>query len=405
MNLPVPTVSVDPGPDWANNINSCLSILDQHNHASGSGVQITQAGINLTSLAASVDSLNFNTTNAYGLRSLRFAAQSAALALATDVGCVYESGVDLYYNDGSGNQIRLTQGGSIVGTAGSITGLPSGTASAAYSGSTFVFQSATSTSANVDAGSYIVRQNTASANGITLSSPNSLAANYTLTLPTALASGLSLLTSDGSGNLGYISSSGTLSLGTLNVGTLVATTSTTGTLVATGSITVGSSGPVLTSTADHRLASSAGLFFPGGITLAALEVGAGTKTLGVRTSDGAGGASAPYFPLVVSATPATNGLLIVRGIVDATGNSPGSGTSSGEGWTCSYNGGTFTYTITFTSAFLDLPSVTATSISTSSINATIVTIATTFFQIRNFTVVPSATANAFTFVAIGQRGV
>lgn len=200
MNLIIPTVSVDPGPDWALNINASLSIIDQHNHAPGSGVPVTQAGISLSASGAPFDSLSFASTNAYALRSVRFTAQSAALALVTDIGCLYEAGVDLYYNDGSGNQIRLTQGGSIVGTAGSISGLPSGTASASYSGGTFVWQSATNTAANMDAGSYILRNSTASSKGLTLQPPNAMAADYSLTLPSLPASTL-IMRLDSSGNM------------------------------------------------------------------------------------------------------------------------------------------------------------------------------------------------------------
>ena len=170
MSLPVPIVSVDPGPDWANNYNSCLSVLDQHNHSPGSGVLINQSGIGLSSTSGSLDSLSFNNTNAYNLRSVRFSPQGAPLSLVTDIGCIYEAGVDLYYNDGAGNQIRLTAGGSIVGTAGSISGLPSGTASASYAAGTFTWQSATLTAAAMDNGPVTIRQQVASANGVTLNS-------------------------------------------------------------------------------------------------------------------------------------------------------------------------------------------------------------------------------------------
>lgn len=200
MGMPVPIVSQAPGPDWGLDYNSCLSILDQHNHAMGSGVPISQSGISLSPGATTFDSLGFNNSNAFDLRSVRFSPQSAALGLATDVGCLYEAGVDLYYNDGSGNQIRLTQGGSIVGTAGSITGLPSGTASASFAAGTFVWQSATLTAANMDAGSYIFRNATASSKGLTLSPPNAMAVNYQLFLP-SIPAATSFLTLDTSGNI------------------------------------------------------------------------------------------------------------------------------------------------------------------------------------------------------------
>lgn len=41
MGMPVPVVGTDPGPDWANNINACLSIIDSHNHSTGQGAPVT----------------------------------------------------------------------------------------------------------------------------------------------------------------------------------------------------------------------------------------------------------------------------------------------------------------------------------------------------------------------------
>lgn len=231
MNLIVPTASECSGPAWAQDLNASLSIIDQHNHSPGSGVQVSQDGIALSASGAPYDSLAFNSTNAFGLRSVRFTPQLSALALATDLGCLYEAGVDLYYNDGSGNQIRLTQGGSIVGTAGSITGLPSGTASASYSGGTFVWQSATSTAANMDAGSYIFRNSTASSKGLTLQPPNAMAADYSITLPLVPAA-TSFVTLDSSGNLsGSVATAGGIT------GSNIASQTVTASNIASGTIT------------------------------------------------------------------------------------------------------------------------------------------------------------------------
>lgn len=41
MSMPVPVVGTDPGPDWANNIDACLSIIDSHDHSFGKGAPIT----------------------------------------------------------------------------------------------------------------------------------------------------------------------------------------------------------------------------------------------------------------------------------------------------------------------------------------------------------------------------
>lgn len=195
MNMPVPIPGVTPGPDWATDISASLSIVDSHDHSPGKGVQITPAGINISS------DLTCNSNNLTSIRSSKYTSQASPLSTGADLNETYVSGVDLYYNDGSGNQIRLTQGGSIVGTAGSISGLPSGTASASYATGTFVFQSATSTPANVDGGSFIFRNTLASSKGVTVSPANALGSNYSLTLP-LLPSVQSIMTLDAAGIIG-----------------------------------------------------------------------------------------------------------------------------------------------------------------------------------------------------------
>lgn len=216
MTLPVPSVGNESGPQYAFDINNCLTLIDGHDHTPGKGVQITPNGININT------DLSFNSFNALALRTTRFTPQSAPLSGTLEIGEIYVSGVDLYYNDVSGNQIRITQGGSVAGSTGTITGLPSGTASAAYNAGTFIFQSATDVAANIDAGSYILRNNTVSSKGLTLNPPNALANDYSIFLPllpsvkgivTLNSSGTmavepsvpaapSLITVDSSGNLG-----------------------------------------------------------------------------------------------------------------------------------------------------------------------------------------------------------
>lgn len=195
MNLPVPVVGVDSGPDWANNLNSCLTIIDSHNHSSGSGVQITPAGLNLSS------DLSFLSNNATAIRSVRFSAQVSPLALSTDLGCLYESGVDLYYNDGVGNQVRITQSGGVAGSPGSIANLTS-PASASYVSGTqsFVWQSAANTPANNDGASLILRNLSANSKGLTLSPPAAMGSDFDITLPTLPVS-QSFVTINSSGSM------------------------------------------------------------------------------------------------------------------------------------------------------------------------------------------------------------
>lgn len=198
MQLPVPVVGVDPGPDWATQINNCLALIDSHTHVTGQGVPVTPSGLDINA------DLSIAGNNLTLVRSTRFQNQTSTLSGVSDLNCAYSSGTggDLYYNDGSGNKIRLTQSGSIVGTTGSIGGLVS-PASATYipASQKFVWQSAANTAANLDCGSVIFRNITASSYGLTLAPPSSLALNYTITLPAIPAASGNFLTIDTSGNI------------------------------------------------------------------------------------------------------------------------------------------------------------------------------------------------------------
>lgn len=195
MLMPVPIVGVDPGPQYATDTNSCLTIIDQHDHTPGSGVQITPSGMSISS------DLTFGANNATNLRSVRFSPLTAAPAAAADIGCIYELNGDFYYNNSSGVGVQITNGGSIAGATGSISGLVA-PASAAYVaiGTTFVWKATSTTSANMDAGSFILRNLTASSKGLTLSPPAAMGADYGLTLPSLPAS-QKIMTLDASGTM------------------------------------------------------------------------------------------------------------------------------------------------------------------------------------------------------------
>lgn len=197
MNLTIPGVGTEPGPQYASDVNSSLTIIDQHDHSVGKGVQVTPSGLNINA------DLSIGINNLTDARTIRFFPLLSDPALPADLGVLYEVGVDLYYKDGAGNAIRITQGGSVAGSTGTITGLPSGTASASFVAGTFVFQAATLTGANIDGASYILRNNVASSKALTLSPPNAMAADYNLALP-SLPAQTNVMTLDVSGNMGSI---------------------------------------------------------------------------------------------------------------------------------------------------------------------------------------------------------
>jgi len=195
LMLPVPTVQS--GPEYAENINAAFTQVDQHDHSTGKGTPVTPAGMNINT------DLDFNNNDATELRSTRYQDQSSPISAPTDLNCLYVAGDELYYNDSTGTQVQLTQGGSVAGSSGNITGMVPPAAVVYSPGSqTFTFLSTSATAANLDAGSYKMREVAANALAVTLSSPAALASNYTWTWPAALATSANTFVQiDASGNL------------------------------------------------------------------------------------------------------------------------------------------------------------------------------------------------------------
>ena len=111
MGIVVPVVLTDTGPDWATRIyNALYSTIDAHNHASGNGMQVPTAGININA------DLSFNSYNETTLRSSRYVQQSSALAQGSDVACLYSVSGDAYWNDASGTAIQLTKNHALNAT-------------------------------------------------------------------------------------------------------------------------------------------------------------------------------------------------------------------------------------------------------------------------------------------------
>lgn len=329
MNLVIPVPGNDPGPDWANNLNISLTTIDLHDHSTGKGVQVTPSGLNINA------DLPFNNYNITLPKTVRFTAQVSALsAVSPNLNCLYVAGVDLYYNDGNGNQIRITQTGSVTGSSGTITGLPSGTASAAYSAGTFTFQSATLTSANIDAGSYVLRNNTASSFGLTLQPPT-LASNYSLTLP-SLPAQTNVMSLTSAGVIGSITydqvGQGMTSVGANAIGV---------SMNATGANAVMASVTVVPATQANLV----------GAAMSSSSSANNVASLTNNPNFGGNAAQENGKNLVVSSANATNSLAVIRGAVSNSGT-----ILEGEGFTVTNGGpGSTVYTINFNNSFSDTP--------------------------------------------------
>lgn len=195
MSLPVPIVGQEAGPDWALDLNACLTGLDSHDHSSGKGVKVTPNGLDIT-----ID-LPLQSHNLVSVRSVRLDSQGAVLSLPEDIGCLSNVNGDLYYNDGNGNNIRITQSGGVAAGTGQIANLnpPASVAFVALS-ATFVFEATTNTAAHLDIGNVLLRNTVGSKKALTLSAPTGLSADYNIVLPPKVGSGTKFVRQDSSGN-------------------------------------------------------------------------------------------------------------------------------------------------------------------------------------------------------------
>lgn len=186
LTLPVPTTTL--GPQWAQQLNSALEVVDLHDHTSTKGVRVPSAGLNINATLSFQDNAQANVLETRYTNNAATSTNNNSLRVVTG---------NLYYRDGNGNNIQLTAGGTINAAAlGAIGGdYNISTALAAYFNATqsFVFTRATNQAAAFDHGPLTIRDTATSALGITLRSPVGLASSFNLTLPTALPADSSLL--------------------------------------------------------------------------------------------------------------------------------------------------------------------------------------------------------------------
>lgn len=323
MNLPVPVVGTDPGPDWATNLNACLTQIDAHNHTSGQGATIPPGGLNINT------DLTFQNNNATNLRSSRYFVQSSPLSTSSssDLGAVYVSGVDLYYNDVSGNQVRITSGGGVAGSPGSITNLNSPASAAYVSGNqTFVWQSAANTPANMDAGSLIIRNITAGSKGLTLNPPNAMPTNYSFTLPTdpSLLAGTAFMTVT---TAGVLAGSIQTALG-ITSGNLAADAVTTVKILDANVTAAKIATGVLQTETIVNFGSNGSLVIPADVTnIQVTGIGGGGGGAGGESSGtggGGGGAGSSPWTTMITVTPSETLTVIVgSGGLGGTTSNPG----------------------------------------------------------------------------------
>lgn len=278
MNLLGISIGTDSGLTIEQNYNANVSVIDGHNHTSGSGVQIPPAGLNINA------ALTFNNQSATNLQSVVFTPQTSLSTLDA----LYVIGGDLYYNDGSSNVIQMTAGGSVNATS---SGIASGSATASFVSSVLVVNAAANTPANIQVGSVLLGNNSAGSHYLTLSPPSAMAADFSLTLP-SIPAAQQFLSIDTSGNIaGYANVSGGIQ--TSNIASqaittaLIADQNVTTIKIADGSVTPAKlSGPTAATSSSQTVTISSGSYVDVGTLSASMTTVRGARIYLVPHSNG-----------------------------------------------------------------------------------------------------------------------
>lgn len=131
MLLNEPSVGTTPGPTWATEVNENFTSIDQHDHTSGKGVQLTPSALDINS------DLEFNGNAAIELKRLTF--DSSVTGSGTNYS-VYQLEGNLFWYNGSGQSVQITNGANVKTTGGSIDGMESTYAGADYGSGYFKWE-------------------------------------------------------------------------------------------------------------------------------------------------------------------------------------------------------------------------------------------------------------------------
>jgi hypothetical protein len=107
MNLVKPDVLSTPAPTWASLLNAVIDSIDSHDHSSSKGVKITPSGLNISS------DLSIGSNNLTAIRTTRFNNLSSWTPGASDLACFYVLNNEIYFRDGVGNNVKITDNGSL----------------------------------------------------------------------------------------------------------------------------------------------------------------------------------------------------------------------------------------------------------------------------------------------------
>jgi hypothetical protein len=188
LGVTIPVVLVTTGPQYATQISAALQAL----------VDAVEAKVGSAGIEIDAD-LSAGGYELIDVGAARLASKGSSLTGSTHTRKVYVVSGELYYTDGNGDAIKLTDGGalnaaSVAGFTGDYGGADPAAAHFSRANLRYTLFEASGKRADLDVAELLLRQKSVeNPNAITIKSPNALASAYALTLPGALPGSTSLL--------------------------------------------------------------------------------------------------------------------------------------------------------------------------------------------------------------------
>jgi len=114
LGLDLPTVSVTIGPTWATKVNAAFEVIDEHDHSSGKGALIPSSALNIN---ANIDWNEYKPTN---LLATQYKSNDSTLTGSDNANSMFVTSGNLYFTNNSGTAVQITDGGSVVTSAGAL---------------------------------------------------------------------------------------------------------------------------------------------------------------------------------------------------------------------------------------------------------------------------------------------
>ena len=110
MNLSLPSPTVTDGPEWAEQLNDALEVVDDHDHSSGKGKKVTPAGFDVN------DDLDVQEHALLNVDKVNLVNQDSALSGVSNACTVSFANGNFYITNSGGIPVQVTDGTQVVST-------------------------------------------------------------------------------------------------------------------------------------------------------------------------------------------------------------------------------------------------------------------------------------------------